>query len=277
MVSEKKKQTVVEVKRILADYSVIGLIDMHKMPAKQLYEIRSKLKKDATIRMVKKRLIPLIFKDLKKNGLEKLVEKIQGQPALLMSNGDPFEISRIIMKSKSPAAAKAGDISPKDIIVKAGPTSLAAGPVIGELQRAKIPAGVDGEKISIKKDTIVVKEGEKIKKEVADIITKLGIMPMEIGLTLVAVWNDGYVYDKSILFIPMEQYISDIKQAASHAFNLAISINHYTSETVPFLISKAHREATSLALSANIITKDTIKPLLAKANAEAKGIENLVK
>ncbi|MBU0530247.1 MAG: 50S ribosomal protein L10, partial [Nanoarchaeota archaeon] len=202
-----------------------------------------------------------------------LVDRIKGEPALLFSNTDPFKLARIISKSKSPAAAKPGDIAPRDIVVKAGPTQLAAGPVIGELQRVKIPAGVEGEKISIKKDTTVVKEGQVIEKPVADIISKLGIEPMEIGLTLISVWNDGTIYDKDILFIPMEKYTEDLLKAYSNAFNLSLELGYPTKYNLPVLISKAHSEAYALAMETGTLTKETLGPLLLKAQAQAAELE----
>jgi large subunit ribosomal protein L10 len=40
---------------------------------------------------------------------------------------------KILQKSKSSAPAKAGQTAPNDIYVKAGKTSFAPGPIIGEL------------------------------------------------------------------------------------------------------------------------------------------------
>lgn len=271
-VSEKKKEAVINVKKQIGEYSVVGILDMHKLPGKQLFEIRNKLRGEAKIHMVKKKLIKLALEAASQKNVKELIDKLQGEPALLFSNTDPFKLARIIDKSKSPASAKPGDIAPKDIIVKEGPTQLAAGPVIGELQRVKIPATVAGEKITIKKDTVVVKAGEEIKKNVADIITKLGIEPMEIGLTLVAVWNDGTIYDKDVLFISQEKYLQDILTAYSNAYNLTMELGYPTKYNLPMMIAKAHSQAKSLALETGTITKDTIGSLLTKGKAHASEI-----
>ena len=276
MASEKKIQTVKEVGEQLEKYQVIGMLDMFKLPAKQLYEIREKLRGEAVIRMVKKRLIALILKESKHKGIDKLKEHIQEEPAFLFSNTDPFKLARIISESKSPATAKPGDIAPKVIEIKAGPTSLSAGPVIGELQRAKIPAGVEGEKIVIKQDVIVAKEGDTIDKTLADVLAKLGVEPMEIGLNLVAVYSDGTIYGKDVLFIPKEKYLDDLMQAHSQAFNLTLNIGYPTKENIGLLLSKAHQEATSLATAAGVVTKETLKPLISKAHKQASAIKEKI-
>ena len=277
MVSEKKKQKLKEVRQELKKYQVIGIIDMYKLPARQLYEIKKKLREDAIIKMVKKRLIKLALKDCGLKGIEELDRYVKGEPALMLSNTSPFKLAKIIDTSKSKAFAKAGDISPADIVVRAGPTSLPPGPVIGELQRVKIPASVEGEKISIRQDTIVARKGDAIEKPLADVLAKLGVEPIEIGLNLLAVWEDGYVYVQELLFTPAEKYINDLKAAGMHAFNLAFSANYYTKENIELFLSKAHQEAYALALEADIQTDETIKPLLAKAKAQADALRGMAK
>jgi large subunit ribosomal protein L10 len=277
MVSEKKKQTVKEVGGQIEKYQVIGMLDMFKLPGKQLHEIREKLRGQAVIRMVKKRLIKLILKESRLQGIERLGDYIQGEPAMLLSNTDPFKLARIISESKSSAIAKPGDTAPRDIEVRAGPTSLSAGPVIGELQRARIPAGVEGEKIVIKQDVVVAKKGDVIGKVLADILAKLGVEPMEIGLNLLAAHYGDTIYSKEILFVPKEKYINDLMLAHSHALNLTLNINHPTRDNIGLLLSKAQQEATNLAAEASIVTKDTIGSLLSKAGAEARSLEKHIK
>jgi large subunit ribosomal protein L10 len=276
MVSEKKQQTAKEVKELVHKHKVIGILDMHKLPAKQLYEMRKKLKGHANIRVVKKRVIKLSLADAKLQGLEQLTEKMQGEPGLLFTNENPFRLAAMLSESKSIAPAKPGDIAPHDIEIKAGPTSLPVGPAIGELQRLKIPAGVEGDKIVVRKDTTIVKEGEVIQKPIAEVLAKLGIEPMEIGLNLIAVWENGIIYGKDILSIPPSKYMEDIKLAHSMAFNLAFTINYVTKQNIPLFLSKAHRQALGLADSAGIMVSETVPGLLAKAKAQHDVLEGNV-
>ncbi len=276
MVSEKKKQTAKEVKELMHKHKVIGILDMHKLPAKQLYEMRKKLKGHANIRVVKKRVIKIALADAKLEGLEQLTEKMQREPGLLFTNENPFRLAAMLNESKSIAPAKPGDIAPHDIEIKAGPTSLPVGPAIGELQRLKIPAGVEGDKIVVKKDTVIVKAGEVIQKPIAEVLAKLGIEPMEIGLNLIAAWENGIIYGKDVLSIPPSKYMEDLKLAHSRAFSLAFSINYVTKQNIPMFLSKAHREALSLADSAGIILPETITGLFAKAKAQHDALEEKV-
>ncbi len=275
MASEKKIQEVKLVKEQLREYPVVGILDMFKLPARQLHLIRNKLRGEAVIRMVKKRLITRALKD-SRPGLDKLRDYIQGEPALILSRTNPFKLARIIAESKSPSPAKPGDIATKDIEIKAGPTSLPPGPVIGELQKVKIPCAVEGDKISITKDTVLVKDGDVITKDIAGVLSKLRIEPMEVSLNLLAAWEEEVIYGKDILFIPREEYIGRLKSAASGAFNLSVNINYITGDNVGFLLSKAHSEARALARSAGVVTPDTIGLLMAGAQAEAQALEKKI-
>jgi large subunit ribosomal protein L10 len=274
MVSQKNVQMVKEVSEQLKKYPVVGILNMHSLPASQLHQIRTKLRGKAVIRMVKKRLIILALKESGLKGLETLGERLQGEPALVMTELNPFKLAHMIDKNKSSAPAKDGDVAPMDIVVNAGPTPLPPGPVIGELQKAKIPATIEGDKIHVREDTVIAKEGDEINSLLAGVMAKLGMTPMEIGLNLLAAWESGTVYDKGILFIPQERYVQDLVSAHQGAFNLAYNIGYPTKETLPLLLSKARQEAYSLALSAGILTKETVKPLLSKAHAQMEALKS---
>ena len=276
MVSEKKKKDFKTLTEELSKWSVIGIIDMHKLPGKQLLQIKQKLAGKAKIRMFKKRLILMALEKAGLNNIKALESSVTGTPAVLFSNENPFKLARVIEQSKSPAAAKEGDISPKDIVVPAGPTDIPPGPAIGDFQKAKIPAGVQDGKIAVLKDTTVAKEGEAIRKEVANMLSKLGIEPMEIGLNLVAAWENGTVYARDVLFVPQEKYIDDLTSAYTDALKLTLSTNYPTPDNIVLLVSRASGDARSLAVSAGIVTPETAGQVLEKANAEAEALKSRI-
>ena len=274
MVSEQKLKLLAEVTEQVKSRSVVGIVDMHSMPAGQLHDIRGKLKGKARIRMVKK---AVLVRALEAAGKKELLGFVRGQPTLLLSDMNPFELARLIETSKSPAAAKPGDVAPKDIVVPAGPTPFGPVPVIGEFQKVKIPVGVEGEKIAVKSDTVVAKAGTRIEKPVADILVKLGIQPMEIKLNLLAAWDSGTVYESDVLFVPLEEYVQRLQSAHSAAFNLAVAMGWLTPETVKPVLAKAYREAKALAVAVGWLTPETTGAVLARAKAQAELLAKLVK
>ena len=110
----------------------IGIVDIKGVPAKELHDIRSKLRKDVSIEIVKKTIIRFAIEKCKKelNNIEGLEEKMGTMPALILSSLDPFRISKLFIDNKAPASAKAGQIAPEDIIIQAGPTPFVPGPML---------------------------------------------------------------------------------------------------------------------------------------------------
>ena len=93
---------------------------------------------------------------------------------------------------------------------------------MGELQKAGIPAGIEGGKVLIKKDKTLVKKGDRIPRELAPMLTKLEIFPLVVGLDLVAAWESGTVYPAKLLAIDEVKIMGDMGMAAAQAFNLAM-------------------------------------------------------
>ena len=274
MVSEQKQQLVQEFVKDIKDYPIVGLVNFENLPAKQLQHMRATLKKNGVkMRMTRKKLLQLALTEAKKENVAGLKEKVKGMPALLFTEDNPFTLYATIQKNKSPAPAKAGQTAPRDLVVKAGPTSFAPGPIISELAAVGIKTKVDAGKLTIIDDTVVAKEGDVISDKVAETLKRLDIQPMEIGLDLVAVLENGTVFDSKQLFIDEAEYVQNLTQAAQWAMNLAIEAAYTVPETTELLLQKAFREAKALALEQDIITDITAEEILAKAERQAKSLK----
>lgn len=274
-VSQRKKIIVDELTNLAKKYNVVALLDMEGMPANTLQEMREKLRKHAKIVMSKKRLMKIVFKNVEseKKGITKLEEHFRGMPALLFTEENPFRIASILKKSRTPAHAKAGQIAPDDIVVKAGPTSFPPGPIISELGSIGLKTGVEGGKVAIKEDKVVVKKGEVIPPKVAEVLTRLDIKPVELGLTMSAAYENGIIYTQDVLEVDEQHYIDLLKQAALESFAVALTQGIITEETVKPILEKAAREAFMLAVFEDIVTEDTAKFILAKAETQASNVK----
>ncbi len=278
MVSEGKKREVKEIKELIEKHSVIGMLDLFKMPSKQLQSIRKGLRDKVLIKMSRKRLIARAMKDIgDKKNIEKLKELGATEPALIFTDMDPFKLFKTLKKSKSPTYARANDIAQDDIIVHAGPTSLMAGPAIGELQRVKIPAMVKEGKIHVREDTIVAKRGEKISDQLANVLKKLDIQPMKVGINLLGVWENGIIYGKEVLDVNEKEYIENIINAHVHALNLSVNVRYFNKESIKVLIKKAYQEGKNLGINVGILNEGVIKDLIKKANIQANNLKGMLK
>lgn len=274
-VAQYKKDVVAKLVKLIQEYPIIGALNMENLPAPALQNMRSKLRDKALITMTKSRLMKIAFEeaDKQKQGVKDLIGQLKGMPALLFSKENPFTIYKIIKQSKSPSFAKPCQIAPRDIIVKAGATPFLPGPIIGELGALGIKTGVEAGKVAIKEDKIVVKEGEEITVNAASILTRLDIKPMELGLDVTAIYENGVIYGRKVLDIDEEKFLQDLTVAAAYSRNLAMEITYSCRETITDLIMKAHVQSKSLGLEANIISPGTINDLLAKAQNQAGGLK----
>jgi len=237
--------------------------------------MRAKLRAKGTVlRMTKKRLMKLALSHAKKENIAKLEESFKGMPAMIFTKENPFKLYMELQKTKSRAAAKAGQEAPNDIIVPAGPTTFTPGPIIGQLGKYGIKTGVEGGKLVIKQDSVAVKKGGKIDAELAGILTRLGIEPMEIGLNLISVYEEGTIFSSDVLHVDEKEYLGKIVTAYNEAFNVAVYTAYPTAETVPVLLSKASREAKSLAVSQGILNPDTAAEILSMANYQMIALSN---
>ena len=195
-VAEWKKDEVKEIKELIESYDVIGVVDLLNIPARQLQEMRKSLCGNALIRLSKINLINLALEDCNKNkeNIINLSEHLSGQPALIFTDMNPFRLYKILEDSKTNAPAKAGSVAKDDIVVPKGDTGFQPGPFLGELQQIGANAKIDQGKIVVDKDAVVVEAGEIVSQQVASVLTRLNIKPMEVGIDLHAVFEEGAVY-----------------------------------------------------------------------------------
>jgi len=278
-VSKYKQKVVDEFVKLIEEYPIIAAVNLEMMPAPQLQIMRAKLRDKVVLKMSKRRLMKIAIEKAKakKKDIEKLEPYLKGMPALIFTKENPFKLNKILVQNKSKAPAKAGQVAPSDIIVLAGPTPFAPGPVIGELGAIGIKTKVEGGKIAVSEDTVVVKEGEVIKPNVAGLLTRLGIEPMEIGLDLTAAYEKGIIYKSDILAIDEKAFMEKLNNAATWAFNLAVEAGYFTKDTIELLVPKAFNEAKALALEANIMADAVAEELVAKAEMQAKSLKEETK
>jgi len=265
-----KKDAVKDLAVRMAKSKVVGIIDVHGVPAPAFQTMRTNIRANAEITMLKNTLlrIALMEASKQKKGLEKLADAVDGQCAVVISNLNPFKLFKQLDATKTKMPAKGGEVSPDDIEIKAGETPFKPGPVVGELQKAGLPAAIEQGKVVIKKDKVLVKKGDKIPREVALVLSKLEIYPLTVGLDLNAAYEDGMVYKRDVLAVDDVAILNQVRQAASGALNLAVYIAFPTEMSIRPLLASAHMKALNLAVNAEIATPETIKIMLAKANAQ---------
>ncbi len=267
MIKEQKIQKVNELAELISKYKTVGILNMYKTPARALQKIRNELFEKAVIRTAKKSTILFALEKANKTYLK---EFVTNYPALILTNEDPFKLYRFLERNKTPAPAKSGDTAIIDIEVKAGPTDLAPGPAISTLTKVGIPAKVEGGKIAVMRDKIVLKTGEKVSEDLASALQLLKMEPMEIGLTVFVMSEHESVYKKEQLYLDENKILNEIMLATNYAFNLSINSGYPTKDTISLMLAKAFANAKTLGIEANLLEPGIIESVLAKAKAQAE-------
>ncbi|MEM1657498.1 MAG: 50S ribosomal protein L10 [Candidatus Jordarchaeales archaeon] len=273
-VPEYKVKRVSEIKRLMETYKVIGIANIEGIGAKQLQELRSKLRGQVLIKVEKNTLVKKAIEKLarSKKGIELLMEHIKGPIALIFTNMNPVKLNMIFEKNKTKAPIKPESVTPVDIIVPAGNTGLPPGPIISELGSVGLPTRVQSGTIWITKDTLVARAGEVVSKNLAEVLRKLKIEPLEIGLALSAAYADGIVFTEKDLKINIQDVLDEVKKAHVEAVNLAVSAQAAIPEVMPFILQKAYQEAFNLAVNAAIPTVETLPHILKIAESRAMSL-----
>jgi len=264
-----KVDSVEELASIISESKMIGLVNVEGVGAKQLQGIRDSLRGSAIIKMSRNTLMIRALEKSTKKGMKDLIEYVSGPVAFVFSEQDPFVLSKFLSENKAAAPAKGGQISPKDIVILAMNTGVAPGPFISELAGLKIPSRVKGGSIHITADTVAVKAGDVISNAMAMMLSRLGIEPMELQLTLIAAYTDGEVLTADSFIIDLEALFNQVLLGHQYAVNLSVNTGIPTEETMSLIITKASIEAKSLVRTIGFFVPEMLNEFLSKANSEA--------
>jgi large subunit ribosomal protein L10 len=268
IIVEKTKE-VDEIRDFIQQYKSVGIADLQKVRAAQLQELKKKLEKSAYLHVTKNTLVRRAIDECKdKGGIEKLKDLLTGSNIFLFTNLNPFKLALLLEKSRVRTTAKAGDVAAEDVIVPAGNTGLPPGPIISQLGSVGLPTRIEAGSVWISRDTFLAKRGDAIDARLASVLSKLGLKPVEVGLSLRGMYDDGLIITGEQLHLDLEATKRDIEESYASVFNLSLNVAYPMTENITFLIQIAHQSAYNLAINAGISNRETIADLIRKANME---------
>jgi len=195
---------------------------------------------------------------------------------LIFTQMNPFELIIFLDKNKVRVPAKGGDVATSDIMVPAGNTGLQPGPVISEFNEAKVQTRIEGGSIFVAKDTVVASKGDVIPVKIASLLSKLGMKPMEAGLSLSYAYDNGLVLGPKDLEFDLDKMKGDVVSAARLAFGFAVEANMMLPQTAPMIIAKAYRQALAVSIEAGFLTKENTNLIIRKAYANMNALSSAI-
>ena len=272
-VSEAKKLKVKELAEQMKKKTVM-IISIKGLPSAQFQDIKKKLRNKAKVQVVKKSLVNFALEHCGIKELHDLVPYVDDSTAMLFSDRDAFEISGILSDEKSPAKAKAGQIAPHDIEVKAGPTELIPGPDISALSAVGLAPKVENGKIAVMQDKVIVKEGKEISDAVASIMAKLDIIPFEVGVEPVAAFDGETKQIYVDIKIDKQGMIEALENDFGRGLAFAVEMGIMNDSSIDFVIGRAGIEGN--AIDAIVGSKEAEGKELGTGNLEKEKTEEPV-
>ncbi|MCX8175289.1 MAG: 50S ribosomal protein L10 [Candidatus Micrarchaeota archaeon] len=268
-----KKKRVEELAAASKKYPVVALLNIRALPDRILQSAKKKLRGKAEFAVAKN---SVISRALEKAGKSALAQKLDFPTALVFTSLTPYELYKFFKQNKVKVAAKPGQVAPFDIVVPEGETDLMPGPALSELKGAGINAQIKGGKIVVAKDSVVAKKGTKISDTVCKALQKLGIMPFEAQVNMVAAYDGKFLYTSEILDIDEAKLMEGLLACLSDAFNLSYNSSFPTSQNIEALLSFAISQARSLAINGGLYSDASAGILLAQAAALGQALSGKV-
>ena len=274
---KKKAQMYQQMQELPKKYNVIALVRMEKVRASQLLPLRKKLQGEVEIFSVKDKVARLALEKAGVTGIDKFVEKLEGQCLFMFTNMSPFKLNVLLGKNKVMLFARGGDNASMDVVIPPKNTGIAPGPMLTDFKENNIPTKIDQGTIWIMKETVPVKKGEPISEKLAGLLTKLDIKAIEAGIVLNAALEEGLVYQQEEMIIDVEKFRNDLAQAHQQAVSLSIEAAYITTDNIEQILAKAAQSARSVSTEAGYMTEDTKEQILQKAHGQAQGVASKAK
>ena len=277
-VAEWKKESLVQLTTLMSKYPVIAAADLTKVRSSQIHELRKRLRDRVTMVVAKNNLLrkSVELGDFKSPRLGEFVKDLTGSNILLFTELNPYALIILLDKSKVRVPAKGGDIATNEIMIPAGNTGLPPGPVISEFGEIKVQTKIEGGSIWVAKDSVVARKGDTITTKMASVLSKLGLKPMEAGLTLAFAYDNGSIMTKDDLVMDLPGWKNDFITGINDALNLSTEAGYVTTENAPRILIKGMRQALALAGEAGFLEDESIEFVLKKALTNATALDKLI-
>ncbi len=275
MLKAQKVEFVEKLKKEMKNYKTIGIMPIDSVPDKLTQRAKNMLRPDTKVIVARKSLIIRALDSDPK--LKKLEEHIGPNFALILSNRSPDELNEIVSSNKMKLGAKPNQVSPEDIFIESGETTIAPGQAVTDLKTAGIDVQIVKGKVIISKSKVLVPKGSKITIAVSKALKMLDIAPFEAGTRIQALMSDGILYHGLALMVNAEYLRNEIARSFAQACSIASSAGIITEYNIKESIAKAYVSAMGLGIEAKVYEPEVAEKLLAQAVLQALSINALPK
>jgi large subunit ribosomal protein LP0 len=269
---DRKKSYWARLVSLLDEYHKILVVTADNVGSNHMQQIRKAMRGKAVLLMGKNTMIRKAIRDhLEKTpSLEGLLPHVRGNIGLVFTNGDLADVRTKLTELKVQAAAKAGSLSPIDVVVPSGNTNMEPTKT-SFFQALSIPTKINRGTIEIINDIHLLSIGQKVNLSQAALLQMLGIRPFQYGLKVITVYDSGAVYPAAVLDLTDDDILKKFFKGVNNVAALSLQIGYPTVVSVPHSIMNGYKHllAISVATEYTFPGSEKIKQLLSDPAAFA--------
>lgn len=246
------------------------IVNVDNVGSKQMQSIRSALRGTGTLLMGKNTMMRKAIRGHLENNpsLEKLLPHIKGNVGFVFTKDDLSDVRTKILENRVAAPAKAGALAPIDVFIE--PQNTGLGPEkTSFFQALSIPTKIARGTIEILNKVHLIKFDEKVGASEATLLNMLKISPFSYGLKILQVFDQGTVFEPSILDITDDDIMNTFMLGVRNVASLCLQIGYPTAASVPHSIMNGFKNILAIACATEITFPEAEKTKAILADPEA--------
>jgi len=269
---ESKQEYFDKLLALMEEYPTIFIVEVTNVASQQMHQIRLALRGKGVILMGKNTQVRRAIRSAVAENpqYERLLQQVKGNIGFVFTKGDMKEIRDIITANKVAAPARAGALSPNEVIIPAGNTGMEPGKT-SFFQALGIPTKIARGTIEIVAPHVVLTAGNRVGSSEAMLLNMLNISPFTYGMTVSQIFSQGNLFTPDVLDIGedvlLERFMSGIKSIAA----LSLALNYPTIASITHSLVNSYKNllAVSVATAYTFDGSAKIKEMLENPEAFA--------
>jgi len=270
--AERKQKYFAKLTKLIEEYTQVIIVGADNVGSHHMQNIRKGLRGKGIILMGKNTMVRKVIRGNADSHpqLQTLLPYIKNNVGLIFCNGDLSGVKKIVAELRVAAPAKVGATCPNDVIVPAGPTGMEPTQT-SFLQALNIPSKINKGQVDIVNDVKILVKGQRVGQSEATLLLKLNIKPFSYGLGIQTVYDNGSIYDPSVLDMTDEILLAKFASGLRNVAAISLATGHPTVASLPHLVLKGYKNLLSIAVATDYSfpKAEKIKAFLKDPNAIA--------
>jgi large subunit ribosomal protein LP0 len=229
------------------------LVNADNVASLQFAQIRAALRGKAQIVMGKNTMMKKVIRGLIEEfpEYEKVLPLLIDNVGFVFTNGDLKETRDAVLSHKKAAPARAGALSPIEVIVPAQNTGM--GPEkTSFFQALNIQTKIARGTIEIVSPVNLLKPGDKVGQSESTLLNMLKISPFTYGLQVVACYDEGSVFEPAVLDITENDIRARFMASVNNVAAVSLNIGYPTKVSAPHSVANALKKLIAVAAATDI-------------------------